>query len=601
MGTTNEYSITAASAWGLLHVRGGACDDQPVLSAFLDAFNQMSHCGLRHMVTTSTASNVRHVSERPVIVVGTSVVSVTTQRELCMVREPVSMQINVAEYLERGALVASPQKTAIVDGDKRYTFQDVERYAKRCASLLIPRLDRTSTAVAVFLPKGATTVFADLGIIYSGNAYSNLDIKSPAQRIKNILGNLQPSLVITSKALLPTVEALGVNTAGVFVIDEVFDDAVTSDHAAIAARLERVIDTDPLCIINTSGSTGTPKGVVMHHRSVIDFMDWVMDRLELDGSEVIGSLSPFYFDIYTLELYVALAKGSTIVIIPDELPIFPAKLVGYLAEMKISFIFWVPTIMVNIANLGLLDTVDLGTLRKIFFAGEVFPTKHLNVWRRKLPAAVFVNLYGPIEISVDCTYFVVDRELRDDEALPIGIPCRNTDILILNDKDEPASGPEPGELCVRGSSLALGYWNDPEKTAKAFVQNPLNKHYPELIYRTGDLVCRNERGEIMFLGRKDFQIKHLGYRIELGEIEHVVTSTGLVDNACVLYHRDRKEITLFFEAKQPVAAAAIRQGLSGVLPKYMLPTVFRQMEALPRNPNGKIDRQGLSTLLEKPS
>jgi D-alanine--poly(phosphoribitol) ligase subunit 1 len=510
------------------------------------------------------------------------------------------MQINVTEYLERGALVACPDKIAIIDGANRYTFADLERYAKRCASLLIMRRSGICAPIAVFLPKGAATIFADLGIIYSGNIYSNLDVKSPPQRIKNILGNLAPALVITSAALVTSVEALGVERDRVFVIDEIFDSAVASDPAAIAAQLARVIDTDPLCIINTSGSTGVPKGVVMHHRSVIDFMDWVMDRLRLDGTEVIGSLSPFYFDIYTLELYLCLAKGSTIVIIPDELPIFPAKLIAYLAEMEISFIFWVPTIMVNIANLGLLGSADLGRLEKIFFAGEVFPTKHLNIWRRHLPRALFVNLYGPIEITVDCTYYVVDREFNDDEPLPIGFACRNTSILILDENDQPAQDNQPGELCVRGSSLALGYWNDPEKTAKAFVQNPLNKHYPELIYRTGDLVCRNERQEILFLGRKDYQIKHLGYRIELGEIEHLVTATGLVDNACVLYHRERKEITLFFEAKERVEPSSIRRGLAAVLPKYMLPTAFRQMATLPRNPNGKIDRQGLSSLLEEP-
>ena len=511
------------------------------------------------------------------------------------------MQINVTEYLDRGALVTCPDKTAIVDGTRRYSFADLARYARRCATLLLARIPHGPAPIAVFLPKGAATVFADLGILYSGHIYSNLDLKSPAQRIKNILGNLGPALVITSQALRAQVEELGVPADQVFLIDQIFDEAIASDDAAIAARLATVIDTDPLCIINTSGSTGVPKGVVMHHRSVIDFMDWVMDRLGLDGSEVIGSLSPFYFDIYTLELYLCLARGATLVVIPDELPIFPAKLVAFLAEHQISFIFWVPTIMVNIANLGLLDGAGLGALRKVFFAGEVFPTKHLNLWRRQLPHAQFVNLYGPIEITVDCTYFVVDREFRDDEPLPIGHACRNTSILILDEHDRPAAVDQPGELCVRGSSLALGYWNDPDKTAKAFVQNPLNRHYPELIYRTGDLVSRNARGEILFLGRKDFQIKHLGYRIELGEIEHVVTSTGLVDNACVLYHRDRKEITLFFEAKQQVAPAAIRQGLAAVLPKYMLPTVFRQMDALPRNPNGKIDRQGLTALLEPAS
>jgi acyl-coenzyme A synthetase/AMP-(fatty) acid ligase len=224
--------------------------------------------------------------------------------------------------------------------------------------------------------------------------------------------------------------------------------------------------------------------------------------------------------------------------------------------------------------------------------------KHLNHWRRALPGARFVNLYGPIEISVDCTYFVLDREFGDDEALPIGFPCRNTDVMILNEENQLCATEERGELCVRGSSLAMGYWNDPEKTAKAFVQNPLNPRFPELIYRTGDLVYRNQRGELMFVGRKDFQIKHMGYRIELPEIEYQVLAIEGVANACVLYHKAKKEITLFYETKgDGLSPTAIRQKLAEIFPKYMLPTAFHQMPELPRNPNGKIDRNGLSLQL----
>jgi acyl-coenzyme A synthetase/AMP-(fatty) acid ligase len=236
----------------------------------------------------------------------------------------------------------------------------------------------------------------------------------------------------------------------------------------------------------------------------------------------------------------------------------------------------------------------LDHLKKVLFAGEVFPTKHLNYWRRHLPEAMFVNLYGPIEISVDCTYYIVDRDFADDEKLPIGFPCRNTDILILNEQNQPAKADEPGELCVRGSSLALGYWNNPERTAKAFVQNPLNPHCPELIYRTGDLVFRNRRGEIMFIGRKDFQIKHLGYRIELGEIEHAILQVDGIRNCCVVYNQSKKEITLFYESDKELSPAFIRERVSASLPKYMLPTVFKWMELMPRNPNGKIDRQQLA-------
>lgn len=512
------------------------------------------------------------------------------------------MQINVLEYLENGGVRRFPERTAIVDGERSYTFAELDKYAKICATLLLRRPEIAGMVrqpVAVFLPKSAGTVFADLGIVCTGNAYSNLDVKSPAARVKAIIDNLRPVVVVTSRALASQVEAMGVAPERLFFIESVLEEAVTIDRAGIQARLDRIIDTDPLCIINTSGSTGIPKGVALTHRGTIDFMDWVFGRFELDERVRIGSLSPFYFDIYTLELNLCLAKGATLVLVPDQLAIFPAKLMAFLQAQEISFIFWVPSIMVNISNQGLLPEFDLGAMRNVWFAGEVFPTKHLNAWRRALPAAQFVNLYGPIEIHVDCTYFVVDRAFDDSEPIPIGHPCRNTDVLILNGENRPCAPGEVGELCVRGSSLALGYWNDPEKTARAFVQNPLQKSFPELIYRTGDLVRTNDRGEIMFIGRNDYQIKHMGYRIELPEIEHQILNIEGIANACVLYNKDAKEITVFYESRNgEIPAGRIREELLKTLPKYMLPTAFHQLPELPRNPNGKIDRNGLSLRLQ---
>jgi amino acid adenylation domain-containing protein len=445
----------------------------------------------------------------------------------------------------------------------------------------------------VFLPKGAGNIVADLGILYSGNCYANLDVKSPPQRLKGMLQNLAPEIIITSAALVPTLKAIDVPEASLLLIDDVIAAPVAFDNAALLKRLENVIDTDPYCIIHTSGSTGLPKGVALNHRNTIDFVDWAFERLHLDGSEVMGSLAPIYFDAYTLEFCLCLAKGATWTVVPENLAMFPAKLVEFVQNQPINFIFWVPTIMVNIANLDLLAKFKLDRITKVFFIGEVFPTRHLNYWRRHLPKAMFVNLYGPIEITVACTYFIVDREFSDEEKLPVGFPCRNTEILILNEQNQPAKVDEPGEICVRGSSVALGYYNNPERTAKGFVQNPLNPHYPEIIYRTGDLGHWNSRGEVMFLGRRDFQIKHLGYRIELGEIEHAAVQVDGIRNCCVVYDQTKKEITMFYESDSELTPGFIRERLGPILPKYMLPTVFNWMELMPRNPNGKIDRQKL--------
>jgi acyl-coenzyme A synthetase/AMP-(fatty) acid ligase len=270
---------------------------------------------------------------------------------------------------------------------------------------------------------------------------------------------------------------------------------------------------------------------------------------------------------------------------------FPADLLKIMQQKQISFIFWVPTIMVNIANMDLLTKISLPDLKTVWFAGEVFPTKQFNYWKKQLPSARFVNLYGPIEITLDCTYFIIEREIRDDEPIPIGFPCRNTDILILNEQNISAGINEEGELCVRGSSLAMGYYNNPEKTTAAFVQNPLNTSYPEIIYRTGDQVLMNDNGEIIFKGRKDTLVKHLGYRIELGEIEHVIINTlKLVENGCVVYDFKCKEIKLFYEAKNDIPVVELRKAISSVLPKYMIPNSFIRMDKLPINQNGKIDR-----------
>ena len=224
------------------------------------------------------------------------------------------------------------------------------------------------------------------------------------------------------------------------------------------------------------------------------------------------------------------------------------------------------------------------------------PTKQLNVWRRYLPNASYTNLYGPTEITDVCTYYTLNREFGDDEPLPIGWPCRNTEILILNDENQLVGDGEIGELCIRGRALAMGYYNDWEKSEVGFVQNPLNSAFRDLIYRSGDIVKYNQYGEIEYLGRKDFQIKHRGYRIDLGEIE---TASGLIENiercACA-YNEKKSEIVMFYVGN--VESEEIAKILESKIPHYMIPKRFVKKSTLPLNANGKINRLELKKELQ---
>ena len=500
------------------------------------------------------------------------------------------MKINLIELFEE-SVKKYPQKIAVIDKDREITFSDLREQAIILAQKIIYGGACQNKPVAVFLDKSIESVYSDLGIIYSGNFYMNLDIKTPAERISNILKLVEPRFIISTSKQIKSIEAIIPDSIDVILLDT-DDRKVCFDAGYVLDRLSTMIDTDPSCIINTSGSTGTPKGVVLNHKSFFDFVEWAIDTFKFEDDLVMGSLSPIVFDIYSFELCMLMAKASTLVVLPGNLAAFPAKILDLLEKHKVNFLFWVPTIMVNIANMDLLSNYKLESLKTVWFAGEVFPTKQFNYWHHHLPQTTFANLYGPIEITLDCTYYIVDKEIPDEQPLPIGYACRNTDIIILDADDKAVKEPNvEGELCVRGTSLAMGYYNNPEKTAAAFVQNPLNKAYPEVIYRTGDIVCYDEEGLIIFKGRKDNIVKHMGYRTDLGEIEHVIINTlKLVKNGCIVYNQAEKEITLFYEAEQEIPASEFRKKIGQALPKYMIPTVYNHLELLQRNTNGKIDR-----------
>lgn len=496
------------------------------------------------------------------------------------------MKRNVIEYLRESAQ-RYPDKIALVDEEREITFAELDCEARQLASAIIENCGNIKNQpIAAYMKKSIDCIIAFLGIVYSGNFYSPLDIKMPISRIEKIINVLQPVAVIYQDKMPNDIEITGKPISMQKALRE-------KAKACEEANYFNVLDSDPVYVLFTSGSTGLPKGVVISHRSVIDYTEWLYNKFHFDEHTVFGNQAPFYFDNSILDIYSTLKNGATMNIIPERLFPFPRKLLEYINENRINTLFWVPSALIGVANSDALTEIRLKYIEKILFCGEVMPNKQLNMWRREYPNILYANLYGPTEITDVCTYYIVDREFADEESLPIGFACENTEILVLNDKDKLVEEDEIGELCVRGICLSMGYYGDFEKSGKVFVQNPLNDKYSDLIYRTGDLVKYNQRGELIYICRKDYQIKHQGYRIELGEIETICSSMDGIERVCAVYDDVNKKIVLFCclqKSAKEITEKKIYKWMKERLPAYMLPAVIDIKEQLPINANGKIDR-----------
>lgn len=507
------------------------------------------------------------------------------------------MQKNVTEWLDRTA-ERFPDRTALADAWETLTYGQYREKSLAIARALISKEISAKEPVVVYLEKSARTLVSFLGTAYSGNFYSPIDVDMPASRVEKILEVLQPKAVITTAELRGQFEAFGYQ--GEYLLYEEIQPA-QGDERTVRPVADRILDTDLLYVLFTSGSTGTPKGVGICHRAVVDYTDWVVEEFGITEEDSFGNQAPFYFDNSILDIYSAMKAGAALYVIPKELFSNPVRLLEYLRDNRIDTIFWVPTALIMVARLRALKKVDLAeTLKRVLFCGEVMPNKELNRWREAVPNAVYANLYGPTEITDVCAFYRVDRPFRDNEPLPIGRPMRNTEILLLDERDHlirPEDRGAVGELCVRGTCLSVGYYKDPERTRAAFVQNPLNDRYEEKIYRTGDLASYNEYSEIVYVGRKDFQIKHLGYRIELGEIETAVSSLEDIDRCCCVYDQKHSRIVLFLTSQREIVKTEIQEGASKLLPEYMIPEKVVQLEEMPLNANGKIDRVKLREML----
>ena len=493
------------------------------------------------------------------------------------------MQNNVLEYLEN-IVKSVPDKIAYADENYGASFREV--YDKsRAIGTFLSQEGYYKEPVVVFMGKHPSAIITFYGVIYSGCYYVPIDEEMPRHRIELIFQSLNPKAVICDEDTIKSIEEF--NYSGqTYLYDDIIKTA--SDELLLANIRDRQIDTDPIYIVFTSGSTGIPKGVVACHRSVIDYIENLSDLLRIDENTVFGNQTPLYVDACLKELYPTLKYGATTYIIPKSLFMFPLKLVDFLNEKKINTVCWVVSALTMISAFGTFEKAKPEYLHTIAFGSEVFPIKQFKLWRQNLPKARFINLYGPTECTGMSCYYEVDRDFELDEAIPIGRPFKNTEIILFDDEDKEAKKGEVGEICIRGTSLTLGYYKNFEKTNEVFVQNPLNSSYPELIYRTGDLGKYNDRGELVFVSRKDNQIKHMGHRIELGEIEVVANMQEDIKSACCIFDEVKKKIILYYVGD--ITKAEVAAFLKQKLPRYMVPNVIENIESMPLTSNGKINR-----------
>lgn len=551
---------------------------------------------------------------------------------------------NVLEYLENTA-ARIPDREAVTDPEGSLSWAELLEKARRIGSYLSTFLEPGQPA-GLFMDKSCGALAAQLGIVYAGCFSVYLSADQGQLRVRRMMELSQIRVVLTDdpgraaeflsgQAALESQDIQPGKSGGetqdvhpgqaVRYLSLKQALASAADEGTLSGIRRQQKDTDPLYCNFTSGSTGMPKGVLVCHRSVIDFMNYFPGLFGITEQDVIGNQAPFDFDVSVKDIYSSLKTGARLALIPRRYFTVITSLLDYLDEQGVTTLIWAVSALCLLVQFRGFTYKVPGQIRRVLFSGEVMPQRFLKAWQDQYPDAEFVNLYGPSEITCNCTYFRIprqeaeggqtpgsdhrrrtgpdigetdmDRRTGPDRAdmgrqasvLPIGIPFPNESVFLLDEQDRLIRKPGiVGEICVAGTALALGYLNAPEATRKAFTQNPLNPHFPERIYRTGDLGKLGEDGNLYFCGRRDFQIKLFGHRIELEEVESALNGAAGVERACCLFNQEKNRLEGYYCGD--VEPRQLKGRLEKLLPAYMVPSRLHRLEEMPVTPNGKIDR-----------
>jgi len=498
----------------------------------------------------------------------------------------------VHQYFSQSA-ARFPDKPAICCENESLTFREADEFSNAFARALQAAGAERGQLVPFFMKKSPRSMLSILSILKADCAYVPIDVKSPAQRLTSILLAAEAKVVVVDDESQAQFEKLIPADARPVLLN--ISQFAPVDVAAVVSHN---LSIDMAYVLFTSGSTGVPKGVMIPHKAIIDYIDWCVETYALTSNDVISNHAPLYFDNSTFDLYCAFKTGATLHLVHDELNAVLPRLVKWLSEREITTFFCVPSVLTLLLRSRRLKPDSFPKLRHVLSAGEVLPRDILAEWMALYPQIQFTNMYGPTEITVDCSYHIVHvPPSKDMLSIPIGKARNNMELFVRLPSGalSQAVGAE-GELLVRGTSVAYGYLGDAERTQKAFIQNPNNRFFHDPLYCTGDLVRIDSNADFLFMGRADDQIKFLGYRIELGEIEASLVGIEGVHEGVVVFQRGANgtegELGALVSLNAGFDQAALRLALQARLPGYMVPTRFAIAEAdFPRTPNGKYDRK----------
>ena len=496
------------------------------------------------------------------------------------------MSDNVLEYLEKSVDIYS-DKIAVIEEDKKITYKELRDSSRAVGSFLACN-NIFNLPIVIYMDKGINTLISFFGVVYSSCYYVLINPEFPLERVNQITSVLKPKYVITDDNYIENANKY-FDGVKVFNINELKKNKIDEDKLLLARS--KHLDVDPLYVNFTSGSTGVPKGVVISHKSVIDFIDNFTKLFNINNKDILANQAPFDFDVSVKDIYSSLCVGATLVIVPKAYFSSPAKLLDYLCLNNVTTLIWAVSALCLITTFHGLDYKVPDKVNKILFSGEVMPIKHLKKWQESLPNTMFVNVYGPTEITCNCTYYIIDNN-KEYDKIPIGKSFPNEKVFLLDKNNKLITDVnEVGEICVSGSCVGLGYFNNVLQTEKSFIQNPLHNDYREIIYKTGDLAYYNEDFDLVFNGRVDFQIKYQGHRIELEEVEKLIMDIDEVVRACCIFEEEKSKLYGFYVGN--IDKKELHLKLKDKLPVFMIPSKLIKIEEFPITKNGKIDRKKL--------